>query len=245
MQKAPNESDQERQVPDSPREDPSEPSQPKWPFTNDNPPEKAPLRDPDPAEKPNDDAQVATESSLEDVRIYLGVVGGADLQASGDMRGDLDLGLELLLLNADALDFALSAGYRLYVPKPGSVLEAAVSWDLHYLNVGGEFRWRFGLDWDYFLPYVGVGINVGILSWRYVNPLYAGDSTIYGDSLTGYALYAPIGMYLIRRPEICLGVSVVPQFRFFDTTTREGFTNDFFGARASMSIIGELAFSLD
>jgi hypothetical protein len=77
-----------------------------------------------------------------------------------------------------------------------------------------------------------VGVRVGHLTWRYLNPIQLATPeliwTVYNDAIWDYSPYLGIATTLINTHHIELGVTALAGYRYFATESHQGLTNDLF-----------------
>jgi hypothetical protein len=77
-----------------------------------------------------------------------------------------------------------------------------------------------------------VGVRVGHLTWRYLNPIQLETPellwTVYDDALWDYSPYLGIATTLVNTHHVELGVTALTGYRYYATESHQGLTNDLF-----------------
>ena len=75
------------------------------------------------------------------------------------------------------------------------------------------------------------GLRLGMLNWRYKNPIEYDDGfgnvyMIGGDNIQFFTPYLGIGLNLMQTRHFVLGADLTGGYRFYKWNTGEGFDND-------------------
>lgn len=171
--------------------------------------------------------------------LCFGVRGAWDLASSEPWAAPLDLDL-LLGVSGDEGEVVGYAGLRVVDPAETSAFAASIDDSAGILRAGVEFRWFPLPSLEYLSPHIELGLGGFTMMWTYRNALTAGDETIAGDSLGGLHVSAGAGISLARWSRAEFGVRLVTEAYLFGDTTGEGFVNDFFSPLGVVKIAGEV-----
>lgn len=229
MDKARDDHEGSREVPDNWRDD-----EPEWdtPYDDDSP-------------EDYDRRERERQSSPETVSVMTGtwfsVRAGTSPVPSDDMITRMDFDL-LVGLAFDKTELYFVGGSAFAYPIEGRSLDESVKAPLFFLKGGTEIRLKVFGDLSV-TPWISAGIGAYIMFWEFQNPLTSGSDTISSDYLEGIYLSAGLGVYPVKTESIRLGVSVTPEIYLFGEVTGEGFDNDFFDPFYTLRIACEISFS--
>ena len=112
----------------------------------------------------------------------------------------------------------------------------------------GVILLQIGLGYKYYLTprhtFMGLSFSAGLgytyMRWSYKNPFEAmaydeygyalGMETISSDGLSGFEIYAGVGLNIVQTETVQLGLEVLPGLIAWGGETSEGFDNDVFDA---------------
>lgn len=166
-------------------------------------------------------------------------------------RPDLHVGAVVATSALSSADFAPAT---LYGVRVGTSRRGRTVFDLAFL--GGQAPFKVGSDMGRALqnprelalegavrysltpPQSAFGIapvagfRVGHLTWRYLNPIQLETPdlawTVHDDAIWDYSPYLGIATTLLHTRHFELGVSALAGWRFYDTESHQGLTNDLF-----------------
>lgn len=174
-----------------------------------------------------EDSSVPLIAPGEDGGLVFGLRGASVSQSSeawdASFDGDICAGV-----GGDEGEFLFYAGVHVADPLPGSGADESIDGSVGFLRAGGELRWFPFPERTYLSPHLDVGMAGFTMGWTFKNPLIAGNETIESDNLGGAILSVGAGVYLARFEHLELGFRVVPEVYLYGDTTSEGFLNDFF-----------------
>ncbi len=156
-----------------------------------------------------------------------------------DSQYDADL---LVGYGEDRVEVLVFGGIKAVTAKKGSTIEESIDDGVLFLRAGLEGRYYPLPELQVFSPYLLAQVGGLYMYWSFKNPLEAGGETIISDSVGGMILSAGAGVQLINTPFFRLGASCIPEAHLFYSETQEGFDNDVFDAYGTVRWSIEMGF---
>ncbi len=232
MDKARDDNEGSRTVPNEPRQDP----QPE-------PPIRERPRKPDYSQPGNENSSSASDSDTmtvstegTDARVWFGLRGGQSIREDREFGSYSDGDIFLDVQMAPSADVVLYAGYKACYVIEGSELDQSVEDGMFFFKAGVEGRYTPLPALPLFSPYVYAGIGGFSMFWAFENTLYSGSEAITSDGINGMILNVGAGLYLINLDRFRVGMNISPEVYLFGPLTNEGFNNDYFGAYGTVKV---------
>lgn len=174
-------------------------------------------------------------------RISFGFRGASNLASSEDWSAPFD-GDFLVGVSTEEAALIGYLGLRVMEPGESTPFAASIEDSAGLLRIGAQFRW-YPLGFQtYMSPLVDFSIGGFTMGWTYRNALTAGNDTITGDSLGGLHVSVGAGVSLARWERAEFSVRIVPEAYLFSDMTDEGFVNDFFSPLGVVKLEAEVLF---
>ncbi|OQY32153.1 MAG: hypothetical protein B6241_12010 [Spirochaetaceae bacterium 4572_59] len=177
------------------------------------------------SEDPDSESSV-TPDELQN--LFLMLRSGASFRSDPYFNNPFDLEI-LLGSNGDGyFGVFLFAGFKKLEVQSEEELYESIKPNPFILHCGVEMRYYPFEKWTYFSPYITGRISGFSLFWMYKNALVAGPDTISSDYLGGLGLDGGVGVDFIQNENFQAGFLMLPQVFLFGEETSKGFSNDVF-----------------
>ena len=184
---------------------------------------------------------LTADSTLIDVESNLNwftLSGGTGLLKKDDFFGLNHASLALGAYAAQRHYFEVYAGISWAPVQETSMLSESLDGGVTLLQIGAGYKFYATPRHTFLGLYLCAGLGYAYMRWSYKNPFEAmaydengnelGMDTISGDGLSGFEMFAGLGVNLVQSKNFQLGAEVLPGLITWGGETSEGFNNDVF-----------------
>ena len=181
-----------------------------------------------------DSALIDVESDLN----WFTLSGGTGLLKKDDFFGLNHASLALGAYAAQRHYFEVYVGISWAPVQETSMLSESLDGGVTLLQIGGGYKFYTTPRHTFLGLYLCAGLGYAYMRWSYKNPFEAmaydengnelGMETISGDGVSGFEMFAGLGINLIQSKNFQLGAEVLPGLITWGGETSEGFNNDIF-----------------
>jgi len=166
------------------------------------------------------------------------IAGGTGLLREEDFYGINHFNLALGAFFAERHYLELLAGISSAPVQETSSLSKSLDGGVLLLQLSAGYRFYITSRYTFLGLYLSAGLGYTYMTWSYKNPFEAmaydeygnelGMETISSDGLSGFELYAGLGLNIIQTEGFQLGGEILPGLIAWGGETSEGFDNDVF-----------------
>ena len=171
-------------------------------------------------------------------RSWFTIAGGTGLLREEDFYGFNHFNLALGAFFAERHYLELLAGIGSAPVQETSLLSESLDDCVLLLNLGAGYKYYTTPRHTFMGLYICAGLGYAYMRWSYKNPFEAmaydeygnelGMETISSDGVSGFELYAGLGLNIVQTEGFQFGGEVLPGFIAWGGETSEGFDNDVF-----------------
>jgi hypothetical protein len=155
--------------------------------------------------------------------------GGPGLLSGEDFYGYHHANLGFGLCSRQLHIFQLYVGYMWVPVSTTGTLHRSLNNGVLLLQAGAEIKYFMTPHYTFMGQYFIGGLAIHYMFWSYKNTIYADGESINSDSMSGFELYAGVGINLMQTRYFQLGGECLPGMILWSKETRRGFENDVFG----------------
>jgi hypothetical protein len=169
---------------------------------------------------------------------WLTVAGGTGLLREEEFYGLNHFNLALGTFVAEKHYLELLAGIGSAPVQETSLLNESLDGGVLLLQLGAGYQYYLTPTHTFMGLYLRAGLGYAYMRWSYKNPFAAmayddygnelGLETISSDGVSGFELYAGLGLNVVQTEGFQLGGEVLPGLIAWGGETSEGFDNDVF-----------------
>jgi hypothetical protein len=165
---------------------------------------------------------------------------------SNDFYGYHQLGLGLTGFISKDIKFSMDINYGYSNVQETSELSQSLKDGISIFNLNFMFHRHFTKHYTFMSPYIGGGIGLTSMKWKYQNPLIIQDIDdvieIDSDKLWGADLFISTGITVFQTSPFNLSFEAVSGVKVWGDQTVEDFTNDLFDPMPYINLMIHLEF---